>query len=114
VCSFSKLLIGLGGDGAVADVGVDLAAQRHADTHRLKRSGQVVDIGGNDQATACHLGTDQFGLDLLAAGHKLHGGRDFALAGQFQLGRHRADPLGKTPSSRPGAVSRAVALPAPA
>ena len=89
-----QLVIHLRGDSAVANVRVNLAAQGHAYAHRLKRPGQVMHIGRNDQPAPGHLRTDQFRLHIFPTRHKFHGGGDFTFAGGFKLGRHRADPPG--------------------
>ena len=81
-----QLVVDVAGDGRVADVGVDLAAGRDADAHRLEAAWQVDLVGRDDHPAARDLGADQLGLELLALGDELHLGRDDALAGHFDLG----------------------------
>jgi len=52
-----------GGDGAVADVGVDLHEEVAADDHRLKL--RVVDVRGDDGAARGDFGADELRRDLL-------------------------------------------------
>ena len=66
------------GDGGVADVGVDLAQRRHADRHRLEF--RMVDVGGNDHASAGDFVAHQFGRELFFVGDERHLFRDHALA----------------------------------
>ena len=73
-------------DGRVADVRVDLHREVPADDHRLELG--MVDVGGNDGASARHLGPDELGVEALADRDELHLGRDDAAAGVVQL-RHR-------------------------
>src|SRR5262249_4609505 len=77
----------LAGDGAVADVGVDLAFGRDADGHRLQLLGQVDLVGGDDHAAAGDLAADHFGVEVFAAGGELPLRRDWPRAGGPDL-RH--------------------------
>ena len=83
-----QLIFHLGEDGAVANVGVDLAAQGDTDAHGLKRISQVMDVGRDDHAASGHFGTDQFGFYILAFGHIFHGRSDITGAGGLELRRH--------------------------
>ena len=56
------LLLDRGGDGGVADVGVDLHQEVAADDHRLQLA--VVDVGRNDGAPAGDLGAHELGRDV--------------------------------------------------
>ena len=78
-----ELLSDLGGDRGIADIGVDLAAEGHADAHRFERA--VMDIGGNDGAAAGHFAAHEFGFDLFAAGDVFHFFGDDAVAGEVHL-----------------------------
>ena len=51
-------LLDRGGDGGVADIGVDLGEEVAADDHRLELG--VVDVGGNDGAAARHFRAHEF------------------------------------------------------
>ena len=53
------LLLDRGGDGGVADIGVDLGEEVAADDHRLQFA--VVDVRGDDGAAARHFRTHEFG-----------------------------------------------------
>src|SRR3569833_1183454 len=57
------LLLDRGSDGRVADVGVDLHSEIAADDHRLQF--RVIDVGGDDRATACDLVAHELGRDLV-------------------------------------------------
>src|SRR5690606_29673988 len=63
---FLDLLVDGGGDGGVADVGVDFNQEVAADDHRLELG--VVDVGGDDGAAAGDFGADKLGGDLLGDG----------------------------------------------
>ena len=78
-----EFLSDFGGDRGIADVGVDLAAEGHADAHGLERA--VIDIGGNDGAAASDFAAHEFGFDLFAAGDVLHLFGDDAQAGEVHL-----------------------------
>ena len=52
-----------GGDGAVADVGVDFDEEIAADDHRLELG--MIDVGGDDGAAAGDFGADEFRGDLV-------------------------------------------------
>ena len=96
-----------GGDGGVADVGVDLDQEVPPDRHRLQLA--VVDVGGDDGAAAGDLGHDELGGDelgdfgaevfavadgvedgfaaeVLADSHELHFRGDDAAPGVVELG----------------------------
>ncbi len=100
------LLRHVGGDGRVADIGVDLDQEVAADRHRLGFG--VVDVAGDDRAAARHLLAHEFGrhvigdrgtpilsvadifgearaAEILALGDIFHLGRDDALAGIMHL-----------------------------
>src|ERR1035437_11062159 len=51
-----------GGDGAVADVRVDLHQEVAPDDHRLAL--RMVDVGRDDRAATGHFGADELGRDL--------------------------------------------------
>src|SRR5579863_5131233 len=70
-------------NGAVADVGVDLAKRLDADTHRLQL--RMVDVGRDNHAAAGDFVAYQLGGDLLAIGNVLHVFGDHALAGVVHL-----------------------------
>ena len=57
------LFLDAGGDGAVADVGVDFDEKVPADDHRLEF--RVVDVRGDDGAAGGDLGADEFGGDFV-------------------------------------------------
>src|SRR5690606_28665994 len=63
---FLDLLVDGGGDGGVADVGVDFNQEVAADDHRLELG--VVDVGGDDGAAAGDFVADKLGGDLLGDG----------------------------------------------
>ena len=51
-----------GGDGGIADVGIDFDQEIAADDHRLQF--RMVDVARNDGAAARHLGANKFGGDF--------------------------------------------------
>src|SRR4051812_2472631 len=53
----------VGGDGAVADIGVDLDQEVAADRHRLAL--RMVDVGGDDGAAPRHFVADEFRRDVI-------------------------------------------------
>src|SRR5258708_9425643 len=55
------------GDGGVADVGIDLAQRGHADGHRFKL--RMVNVRGNDHASASHFVAHKLGRQPLAVGN---------------------------------------------
>ena len=67
----------------VADIGVDLALGGNPDRHRLQVG--VVDVGGNNQAPARHLGAHQLGRQAFALRDKVHLFGDDPLPGIIQL-----------------------------
>ena len=83
---FSTSSAARGGDGGVADVGVDLHQEVAADDDRLEF--RVVDVGGNDGAAGGDLGADEFrrdevgdcGAEILAVGAALLGALRHACA----------------------------------
>ncbi len=79
-----EFLVDFGGDGGVADVGVDLAERGDADRHRLEF--RMVDIGGDDHASTGDFVADQLGRQLFFVGDEGHLFRDHALAGVVHLG----------------------------
>jgi hypothetical protein len=83
-----KLFLEVAGDGRVADVGVDFALGGDADGHRLEPLGEVDLIGGDHHAAGGHFVANQLGGEVLALGHKLHFGRNFARTGGFKLSCH--------------------------
>jgi hypothetical protein len=92
-----ELARGVAGDGAVADVRVDLAQRRDADRHRLDV--RVVHVRGDDHAAARDLGAHELGLEALAFGDVLHLFGDRALPSEVHLRLVRAslaflDPRG--------------------
>ena len=78
-----QLFFHVRGDGRIADVGVDLAQRRYADRHRLQFG--MVDVGGDDHASASDFIAHQFGRDLLAVSDVLHLFGDHALARVMHL-----------------------------
>ena len=80
---FSSSLI-FRGDGRVADVGVDLAEAGHADRHGLEFG--MVDVGGDDHASAGDFVADQLGRELFFVGDEGHFFGDDALARVVHLG----------------------------
>src|SRR5690606_6735071 len=58
---FADLFLDAGGDGRVADVGVDLDAKVSPDRHGLNLG--VVDVGRDDGASACHLIAHKLGRE---------------------------------------------------
>src|SRR5690606_31684892 len=60
---FLHLLGHGGGDGGIADIGVDLDQEIAADDHRL--AFRVIDIGRNDGPAARHLVAYEFGRDMI-------------------------------------------------
>src|SRR5579859_4725003 len=81
---FLELLIDLGGDGGVADVGVDLAEAGHADRHGLEFG--MIDIGGDDHAATGDFIADKLGRELFFVGDEGHFFGNDALAGVVHLG----------------------------
>ena len=59
---FLNFFLDRGGDGAVADVGVDFDQEIAADDHRLELG--MVDVGRDDGTAAGDFGTDEFGGDF--------------------------------------------------
>ena len=49
----AEIFLDAGGNGAVADIGVDFDEEVAADDHWLQL--RMVDVGGNDGAARCHL-----------------------------------------------------------
>ena len=84
-----QLAFDVAGDGRVADVGVDLAARRDADAHRLEPAGQMHAVGGNHHAARGDFRPHKLRLQQLAPRHIVHFGGDVAGAGMFQLGDRR-------------------------
>src|SRR6185312_4329872 len=80
------LLLDRGGNGGIADIGVDLGEEVAADDHRLKLG--VIDIGRDDSAAASDLVTHEFGSDegrdrrakILAIGERLRGLVEYGFA----------------------------------
>ena len=72
------------GDGRVADVGVDLAEAGDADCHGLEFG--MVDVGGDDHASAGDFVADQLGCELLFVRDERHFFGDYAFAGVVHLG----------------------------
>src|SRR3989449_2485468 len=70
VVQLLQLFVDLGGDGRVADVGVDFALEGNADAHRLKVA--MMDVGRNNGAPAGNLAADQLGFEFLAPGDVIH------------------------------------------
>ena len=78
------LLLDGGGDGGVADVGVDLHQEVAADDHRLALG--VVDVGRDDGRPRATSSRTNSGVDVLAQRDELHLRRDDAAAGVVHLG----------------------------
>ena len=95
-----EFFVDLGGDGRVADVGVDLAQRGYADRHGLEFG--MVDVGGDDHASAGNFVAHQFGRELFLVGDEGHFFGDDALARVVHLREVAAfvfllaarDPLG--------------------
>src|SRR5260370_18812204 len=68
----------------VSDIGVDLAKRLDADAHRFEIG--VVDVGGDDHASARDFGADQLRLQALPPRDVLHFFGDQALAAVVHLG----------------------------
>lgn len=83
-----------GGDGGVADVGVDLDQEVLADDHRLGLG--VAPVGGDDRPADGHLPADELGVHALAGGREAHLRGDGPGLGVGQLGGRAAgrDALG--------------------
>ena len=64
--------------GGISDVRIDFAEEGDADAHRFEIA--VVNVGGNDGASAGDFAADEFGLELFAAGNVFHFFGDDALA----------------------------------
>ncbi len=79
-----QFLVDVGGDGGIADVGVDLAQRGHADAHGLQF--RMVDVRRDDHPAAGDFVAHQFRSDLLALGDVDHLLGDLALAGIVHLG----------------------------
>jgi hypothetical protein len=58
------------GGGGISDVGVDLAEEGDADAHGLEIA--MMNVGGNDGASAGNLVANEFGREFLALGDVLH------------------------------------------
>ena len=71
----------------IADIGIDLAAGRHPDAHRLEVG--VADVRGDDHPSASHLVADRFGGQPLALGHVVHLLCDDSAARIVNLRPHR-------------------------
>ena len=82
----------------IADVGVDLHARDFADCHRLQRAREVVDVGGDDEASDRDLIAHQLGRQLLALGDEAHRIGDLAPTRVVHLcaGFHRSTPYAGT------------------
>ena len=108
------LLLDRGGDGRVADVGVDLHEELPADDHRLRLG--VVDVRRNDRATPRDLVTDELGRHALAQRDVLHLGGDLAAASVVHLADAPAGTRAQRPphACEPDATERGILLPAPA
>ena len=78
-----QFLFHIGGDGRVADIGVDFAERGDADGHRLEFG--MVDVGGDDHASAGDFIAHKLGGDFLADGNVFHFLGGDALAGIVHL-----------------------------
>ena len=85
----------VGSSGGVADIGVDLTRGPDADAHGLK--GRVVDVGGDDHATAGDFVAHEFRSEAFALGDELHLAGDLAFAGIVHLGPDGIGPAGICP-----------------
>ena len=101
------LLLDRGGDGGVADVGVDLHQEPAADDHRLGLG--MVDVRGDDGAAAGDLVAHDLGVHALAQGHELHLRGDLAAPRVVHLG-HAASRLGAQAPAAARARLHVVAL----
>src|SRR5260370_13450227 len=75
---FLQLFVDIRGGRGIADVRVDLALEGHADAHGLKRF--VMNVCGNDGASASDFAAHEFRLNLLAQSDEDHLLGDHALA----------------------------------
>src|SRR5215207_3851425 len=80
-----ELAIDVAGDGGVADVRVDLDLRHLSHGHRHERAGEVVYVGGNDEAAAGHLTPHELGAQLLPLGDDTHRVGDDAVARRTHL-----------------------------
>ena len=78
-----KLLVDFRRYGGVADVGVDLAERRDTDRHGFEL--RMVDVGGDDHASAGDFVAHQFGRQPFFVGDVGHFFGDAALAGVVHL-----------------------------
>ncbi len=88
-----ELVVDVGGDGRVADVGVDLAPRLDADAPSARaRAARWTVLAGMIIRPARHFRADQLGIERLAAGDVVHLVGDHPLPGHFDL-RHGAKIL---------------------
>ena len=87
-----EFFVDLRGHCRIADVGIDLAQRRHADAHRLEFG--MVDVGGNNHASAGDFVANQFGRKLFPVGDVSHFLGDHAIAGITHLGEIAVGILG--------------------
>ncbi len=80
-----QLLVDVGGDGGVADVGVDLDGAGLADADDIQPAGEVTDVGGDNHATAGHFVAHDFRRKVFPLGDTAHGVGDDALLGVMDL-----------------------------
>src|ERR1700728_1030297 len=73
-----EFFVYLRGDGGVADVGIDFAERCHPDRHGLEF--RMVDVGGNNHASAGDFVADEFGCQLFFVGDIGHLFRHDSLA----------------------------------
>ncbi len=86
-----QLVIDVGGDGRIADVGVDLADGLDPDSHRLETLLEVLAVGGDHHPAPGDLVANRFGLEFLARGDEVHLGSDATFASLFDLGHGASD-----------------------
>ena len=79
-----EFLVDVRGHRRVANVGIDLAQRSHADTHRLKFG--MIDVRGNDHASAGDFVANQFGRKLFPVGNVFHLLGDHPVPGVVHLG----------------------------
>ena len=107
-----ELVVDVRGHRRVADVRVDLASRLDADAHRLQAQLQMHRVGRDDHPAARDFRADQLGIEVLAAGHEFHLGRDNPLAGHFDLRHCQASSQSRShvprPTCRTGSENRAI------
>src|SRR5574337_2184723 len=78
-----QLPIDVGGQGGIADVGVDLDGGHCPDPHRLEAG--MMNVTGNNESATGHLGPNDLGLETFPLGDVGHFRSDNPLAGVVHL-----------------------------